>query len=108
LAKFIEYFIIHKILHGGKPMFSVRWRMSSEVHKDPLLNAFSAVLRKARTDAGLSQEELAHRAGKSIRYISLLESRKHQPSLATLKSICDGLGLPMSEFVASVEAQLPV
>jgi transcriptional regulator with XRE-family HTH domain len=80
--------------------------MSAENQNDPLLNAFSATLRKARTDAGLSQEELAHRAGKSIRYISLLESRKHQPSLATLKSICDGLGLSMADFVSEIEQKL--
>lgn len=78
-------------------------RMSDENENDQLLNAFSATLRKARTEAGMSQEELAHRAGKSIRYISLLESRKHQPSLATLKSLCDGLGMSMSEFVADIE-----
>lgn len=72
---------------------------------DALLDAFSKTLRRARTDAGLSQEELAHRAGTSIRYISLLESRKHQPSLATLKKICAGLGLSMTEFVAEIEKQ---
>lgn len=70
-----------------------------------LLAAFSRTLRKARTEAGLSQEELAHRAGKSIRYISLLESRKHQPSLATLKKICLGLGVSMTEFVSEIERQ---
>lgn len=72
---------------------------------DVLLDAFSKTLRRARTEAGLSQEELAYRAGKSIRYISLLESRKHQPSLATLKKICLGLGISMTEFVAEIEAQ---
>ena len=70
-----------------------------------LLDAFSRVLRRRRTEARLSQEELAHRAGKSIRYISLLESRKHQPSLATLKRICTGLGVSMTEFVGEMESQ---
>ena len=70
-----------------------------------LLEAFSRVLRAARTNAGISQEELAHRAGKSIRYISLLEGRKHQPSLATLQRICVGLGISMTEFVAEIERQ---
>ena len=70
-----------------------------------LLEAFSKTLRKARNEAGLSQEELAHRAGKSIRYISLLESQKHHPSLATLKSICAGLGVSMADFVRELESQ---
>ena len=77
--------------------------MKNELENDALLDAFSRELRRARTEAGISQEELAHRAGKSIRYISLLESRKHQPSLATLKCICDGLSLTMAEFIARVE-----
>jgi len=79
--------------------------MKNELENDALLDAFSRELRRARTEAGISQEELAHRAGKSIRYISLLESRKHQPSLATLKSICDGLNIPLAEFVARLETQ---
>ena len=70
-----------------------------------LLDAFSRVLRRRRTEAGLSQEELAHLAGKSIRYISLLESRKHQPSLATFKRICVGLGVSMTDFMAEIESQ---
>ncbi|MEP5761785.1 MAG: helix-turn-helix transcriptional regulator, partial [Litoreibacter sp.] len=45
------------------------------------------------------------RTGKSIRLISLLESRKQQPSLATLKRICLGLGVSMTEFVAEIENQ---
>ncbi|MEO1110595.1 MAG: helix-turn-helix transcriptional regulator [Pseudomonadota bacterium] len=80
--------------------------MKNELENDALLDAFSRELRRARTEAGISQEELAHRAGKSIRYISLLESRKHQPSLATLKSVCDGLGISMSVFIAKIEANL--
>ncbi|MEQ9695528.1 helix-turn-helix transcriptional regulator [Shimia sp. SDUM112013] len=80
--------------------------MKNELENDALLDAFSRELRRARTEAGISQEELAHRAGKSIRYISLLESRKHQPSLATLKSVCEGLGVSMSAFVAKIEANL--
>ena len=73
---------------------------------DPLLTAFANVLRRHRQAAGISQEELAHRAGKSIRYVSLLESRRHQPSLATLKGLCDGLGVPLGRFVTEIEAEL--
>jgi len=76
-----------------------------QVEDQELLEAFSRVLREQRLLTGLSQEELAHRAEKSIRYISLLESRKHQPSLATLKKICDGLGVSMTDFVRKIENQ---
>lgn len=73
---------------------------------DPLLTVFAKVLKRERQKAGLSQEELAHRAGKSMRYVSLLESRHHQPSLATLKGLCDGMGIKMSDVVLAIEAEL--
>ncbi len=72
---------------------------------DPLLNALANVLRRHRLVAGLSQEELAHRAGRSMRYISLLESCKHQPSLNTLKGLSDGLGLTLSQLITEVEVE---
>ncbi|WP_149787754.1 helix-turn-helix domain-containing protein [Lutimaribacter pacificus] len=79
--------------------------MSEKTDKD-LLTAFATVLRRERQRAGLSQEELAHRAGKSMRYISLLESCRHQPSLSTLRGLCDGLGIRMSDFVLAIEEEL--
>ena len=84
-------------------LLSLHHRMASD--DKILLEAFSRTLRKARGDAGLSQEELAHRAGKSIRYISLLEGQKHNPSLATLKSLCAGLGITMTDFIREIERQ---
>jgi transcriptional regulator with XRE-family HTH domain len=73
---------------------------------DILLATFAEILREQRRTKGLSQEELAHRAGLSMRYISLLESQHHQPSLATLKGLCNGLELSMSEFLRLIEASL--
>ncbi len=72
-----------------------------------LLEAFAKTLRKKRNALGLSQEELAHRAGVSMRYISLLESRQHQPSLSTLRGLCGGLGVSRKEFVSDLEEALP-
>lgn len=73
---------------------------------DKLISAFATVLRRERRRIGLSQEELAHRAGKSMRYVSLLESCRHQPSLSTLKGLCDGMGVTMTAFIIAVEAEL--
>lgn len=74
--------------------------------EDALLDAFAKTLRKQRIAAGLSQEELAHRAGVSMRYVSLLESRRHQPSLATIQGLCRGLGLSMADLITAVEDEL--
>ncbi len=70
-----------------------------------ILNAFAKVLRQRRTLAGLSQEELAHRAGLSMRYVSLLEGRKHQPSLGTLDALARSLGLSLTAFISEVDEQ---
>jgi len=61
-----------------------------------IMNAFAKVLREPRTDAGLSQEELAHRAGLSMRYVSLL---------GTVDALARSLGLSLTAFIAEVDAQ---
>lgn len=73
-----------------------------------LLDAIAKTLRQRRLALGLSQEELAARAGVSMRYVSLLESRRHQPSLKTIHGLCAGLGVTMTEFVGEVESSLPI
>ena len=51
---------------------------------------------KARTDAGLSQAEVAERMGTKAPSITRLESSlvsgKHSPSIATLKKYADAVG----------------
>lgn len=71
-----------------------------------IVAVFARVLRDARGQAGLSQEELAGRADVSVRFISLLETGKRQPSLSALAAISAGLGMPMSALVMSIEERL--
>jgi transcriptional regulator with XRE-family HTH domain len=75
--------------------------------ENQLLDAFATALRRQRLVLGLSQEEMAARAGVSMRYISLLESRRHQPSLRTIQKLCAVMGVTMAEFIAEVEAAFP-
>ncbi|AZY92269.1 MULTISPECIES: helix-turn-helix domain-containing protein [Paracoccus] len=72
---------------------------------DALLSAFAIVLRRHRLAAGMTQEELAHKAGVSPRYVSLLETRKYQPTLATVDGIALALGMPLAAFVAEIETE---
>ncbi|MGR3759234.1 helix-turn-helix domain-containing protein [Roseobacteraceae bacterium NS-SX3] len=73
--------------------------------EDALLSAFATVLRRYRRAAGISQEELAHRAGRSMRYISLLESCRHQPSLDTLFRLSAALDVTLAELITEVERE---
>ncbi|MGH2902792.1 MAG: helix-turn-helix domain-containing protein [Solirubrobacteraceae bacterium] len=67
--------------------------------------ALAAVLRRLRTDRGLSQEAVAHRAGISYTTLAKIELGTASPAWATVRSIADALGITLSELAAAVEAQ---
>jgi transcriptional regulator with XRE-family HTH domain len=50
----------------------------------------------SRTRRGLTQAQLAKRAGCSVSYLSLLENNERDPGINTLKSISLALNLPLS------------
>lgn len=56
-----------------------------------------------RKKSGLSQRELASRAGLTNGTISLIEQNKTSPSIASLKRLLDAIPLDMSEFFSSFE-----
>jgi len=60
-------------------------------------------LKKAREEAGLSQEKLGFEAEIDRSYVSLLEHDKKSPTIDVLFRICDALKIPASEFVARIE-----
>lgn len=59
-----------------------------------------------RERAGLTQEQLAENADISARYISFLETRRRQPSLATLYALSVGLGVRLQDIAAEVDRAL--
>lgn len=60
-------------------------------------------LRSIRKARGLSQRELASRAGLTNGTISLIEQNKTSPSIASLKSLLDAIPISMAEFFATLE-----
>ena len=60
-------------------------------------------LLRARTAAGLTQEQLSFRAGLSRPYISQLERDLKSPTLDTLFLLCDALGVSAADVVDRVE-----
>lgn len=54
--------------------------------------AIGDALRAKREKLGISQEELAERAGVDRTYISILERGLKSPTLDTLERICSALG----------------
>ena len=59
-------------------------------------------LRKAH---GLSQRELAARAGLTNGTISLIEQNKTSPSVASLKSLLDAIPMSIADFFANIEQE---
>ena len=57
-----------------------------------------ARLRSIRTTFGLSQRELARRAGVTNGLISLIEQNRVSPSVSSLKKVLDGVPMPLAEF----------
>jgi transcriptional regulator with XRE-family HTH domain len=67
---------------------------------------FGREIAHARVARGLSQEELGHRAGIHVSYVSQLERGLKSPSLRVILKIAEALDLPAHEFVKAVEASM--
>jgi transcriptional regulator with XRE-family HTH domain len=55
-----------------------------------------------RKEAGLSQEELAFRAGVHRTHISLIERGERTPRLDTLAKLADGLGVRLATLLRGI------
>lgn len=60
-------------------------------------------LRNARLAAGMTQEELSHRAGLDRTYISQLEHGKKSPTVDSLLRLCAAMGVAASSIIARLE-----
>lgn len=60
-------------------------------------------LKTIRKERGLSQRELAARAGLTNGTISLIEQNRTSPSVASLKSLLDAIPISMAEFFSTIE-----
>lgn len=63
---------------------------------------FAVNLRRARDDAGLSQEELSERSGLHSTEISRLERGVREPRLGTIVRVARGLGVAPADLLAGI------
>lgn len=66
---------------------------------DDIATQFGAILRDLRTGSGLSQEELAFRAGMSVPYLSDLERGRSSPSLAMVVDLARALSVHPARLI---------
>jgi len=66
--------------------------------------ALGQIVRAHRNRAGISQEELAARAGIHRTYISAVELGKVRLGIGAAKRLADGLRVPLSHLIAEAES----
>lgn len=60
--------------------------------------AASEIIKLKRLNLGLSQKELAEKAGVSLNTIYNVECNKVVPNFSTYQKICDALGIKVSSI----------
>lgn len=63
-----------------------------------VLARFGKTLRELRTERGLSQDELAARAGLDRNYIGMIERGERNPAIVNVVKIAEALDVPPSEL----------
>ncbi len=79
------------------------YSMPREINLGGLRVALAEQIRLFRTKKGLSQEELAFRAGLHRTYISLVERAKKSPTIDCLTRISAALDMKTSDLLANAE-----
>jgi XRE family transcriptional regulator, regulator of sulfur utilization len=60
----------------------------------PTPKQMGKTVREIRLARGLSQAELAERAGLSREYVNKIEAGKYDPPLSTINALAEALGVP--------------
>lgn len=68
---------------------------------------FGTRIKQLREFVGLSQNELARRAGIAQSSLSYLESGSKSPSVETLLRICNALGITLADFFGQESSDIP-
>lgn len=61
-------------------------------------------LRRIRIENGLSQEDLADRAGLNRNYVGMVEREENSPTVDTLEALADALQIDATEFLRANDA----
>lgn len=71
--------------------------------ESPIGAVFGAVLREKREAAGISQEQLADRAGLHRTYVSLIERGKRTASIEVVRKVAKALNVSMASLIDETE-----
>ncbi|MDE2765227.1 MAG: helix-turn-helix transcriptional regulator [Chloroflexota bacterium] len=71
---------------------------------DAYQEAFGQQVRRLRHRLGATQEEVAHRAGLHVTYLSGIERGIRNPSLKNIRALAQALGVGAAELFAFEDA----
>lgn len=71
------------------------------------LDELSTLLRRLRTDRGLSQQAVADRAGLSRNFVAQIERAESVPTIATLERVARALGVSVTELLGEEPPAAP-
>jgi DNA-binding XRE family transcriptional regulator len=87
---------------GMSDWLCTHWLTSSRMRRVKPEERFAANLRRIRTDAGMSQEQLAGRTGLHPTEISRLERAVREPRLGTIVRLARGLDVGVERLVSGI------
>lgn len=67
---------------------------------------FAGELQKLRHKAGLTQEEVAAKAGVSRQYVSMLEAGKYMPTIEIFIRLAHAVGISPAEFITRIDRSM--
>jgi transcriptional regulator with XRE-family HTH domain len=67
---------------------------------------FSEVIRSRRATLGMSQAQLAERAGVSLRQLARYEAGQQQPALSAAVTLAEALGISLTQLAGQVSYEL--
>ena len=77
-----------------------------KAHSVSAQEQLQALLRQVRTEAGLTQTDVAQRLGQPQSFVSKYESGERRLDILELRELCQVIGIPLSEFIRRLEQAL--
>lgn len=74
---------------------------------NPPDRALAATLRKMRTERGITQEDLAHRAGLTVAAVARIERGQANPTWTTVRRLAEALDTNLITLGGAVERAKP-
>jgi transcriptional regulator with XRE-family HTH domain len=67
-----------------------------------ICDQFGSNLRRIRRKRGFTQEELAHRVGMDVSYLSELENGRKEPCLQKMKELSQALSVRLAQLLRGI------